>query len=77
MHLVGAEAVFLQPQREVEHVFVGRAGVGGDEIRDQVLFLACLLGVFLEELFEFVVSADARFHHLGEWRGFGVFRRNF
>lgn len=52
LHLVGVEAVFLQPQHKVEHVFVGCAGVGGDEIRDQVLFLACLFGVFLEELFE-------------------------
>ena len=46
LHLVGTEAVFLQPQREVEHVFVRRAGVRGDEIQDQVLFLARFLGVF-------------------------------
>lgn len=26
LHLISAEAVFLQPQREVEHVFVRRAG---------------------------------------------------
>ena len=40
LHLVGAKAVLLQPQREFEHVAIGRAGMRGDEVGNQVLLLA-------------------------------------
>ena len=58
------ETVLLQPQRELQHVLIGGAGVRGDEIGDQVLLLARLLGVAVEQFLEPVVGADARLHHL-------------
>jgi hypothetical protein len=42
LHLVGTEAVLLEPERQVHHVLVTGARVGGDEVRDQVLLLAGL-----------------------------------
>jgi hypothetical protein len=42
LHLVGLEAVALEPEREVHHVLVAGARVRGDEVRDQVLLLAGL-----------------------------------
>ena len=61
LHLVGTVAVFLQPQRELEHVLVGRAGMRGDEVRDQVLLFAGRLREAVEELLELVVRADPGF----------------
>ena len=43
---------------------IARAGMRGDEIRNEVLLLARLLRVLVEQLLEFVVGADARLHHL-------------
>jgi hypothetical protein len=48
LHLVGAVAVLLEPQRKLEHVIVGRARVRCDEVRDQVLLLARALRVPVE-----------------------------
>jgi hypothetical protein len=42
LHLVGLEAVALEPERQVHHVLVAGARVRGDEVRDQVLLLAGL-----------------------------------
>src|SRR5690606_10141675 len=39
LHLVGAKAVALEPQRQVHHVLIRGARVGGDEVGDQVLLL--------------------------------------
>ena len=50
----------------VQHVVVGRARVRGDEVRDQVLLLAGLSRVPVEQLLEPVVGADARLQHLGQ-----------
>ncbi len=50
--------------------------MGGDEVGDQVLLLARLFGVFVEQLLELVVAAHARLHHLGERPLLGVFRRD-
>ena len=50
LHLIGAEAVLLEPDREREHVLVGGARVRRDEVRDQVLLLARLRAVAIEEL---------------------------
>ena len=74
LHLVGAEAVALEPQGEVHHVFIGGAGVGGDEVRDEVLLLARFLRVLLEHLLEAVVAADAGLHHLVQRAALGVLR---
>ena len=48
-------------------------GVGGDEVQDQVPCLVGFFGVFLEHLFEFVVDANAGFHHFRERPVLGVF----
>ncbi|MGY4341239.1 hypothetical protein ACVWW3_006145 [Bradyrhizobium sp. LM2.9] len=61
--MIGAIAVLLEPEREVHHVLVGRAGMRRDEIRDQVTFLAGLFGRGIEHPLELVVGADARLHH--------------
>ena len=76
LHLVGAEAVALEPQGQVHHVFVGGAGVGRDEVRDQVLLLARLFRELLEHALEAVVGADARLHHLVERAFLGMLRGN-
>jgi hypothetical protein len=64
----------LQPERQVEHVLVGGAGVGGDEVGDQVLFLAGFFREAVEHLLEALVGAHARLHHLRQRALFGVFR---
>src|SRR5471030_192683 len=74
LHLVGAEAVALEPQGQVHHVFVGGARVGGDEVRNQVLLFPGFLGVLLEHALELVIAANARLHHLVERTFLGVFR---
>ena len=61
LDLIGAEAVALQPERQLQHVLVGGAGVGGDEVRDQVLLLAGLPRVAVEQLLESIVGADPGF----------------
>src|SRR5215469_794483 len=63
LHLVGTEAVLLQPQGELEHVLVARTRMGRDEVRDEVLLLAGLARVAVEQLLEAVVGADPRLHH--------------
>ena len=42
LHLVGAEAVALEPEGQVHHVFIAGARVGRDEVRNQELLLAGL-----------------------------------
>src|SRR5471032_1344769 len=74
LHLIGAETVALEPQGQVHHVFIGGAGVGGDEVRNQVLLLARFLGILLEHALELVIAANARLHHLVERTFLGVFR---
>ena len=74
LHLVGAEAVVLQPERQIEHVFIGRARMGGNEVRNQILLLARFLRKFLEQFLESLVSAQAGLHHLGKRPALGVFR---
>ncbi len=48
----------------------------GDEVRDQVLLLARLFRELLEHLFEAIVGADARLHHLGQRPFFSMLRCN-
>ena len=76
LHLVGAVAVLLEPQREVHHVLIRRARMRRDEIRDQVIFLAGLFRGGVEHLLEAVVGADARLHHLVERAALGVLGRD-
>ena len=76
LHSIGLEAVPLEPERELQHVFFGRAGVGRDEVGDQILLLAGLGGVLLEEPFELVVGAHAGLHHLRQRPLCQVLRRN-
>ena len=74
LHLVGPEAVALEPQRQVHHVFVGGARVRGNEVRNQVLLFPGFLGVLLEHALELVIAADARLHHLVERTFLGMLR---
>ncbi len=76
LHLIELEAVCFNPERHVHHVFIRGARVGGDEVGDQVLLLARLFGILVEQLLEAVVAAHARLHHLGERALLGVFRRD-
>ena len=76
LHLVGAETVFLQPHRQMHHVFIARAGVGCDEVRNQILLLASLSAVLVKHLFEAVVAADAWLHHHRQRTAFGVLGRD-
>ena len=64
LHLVRTEAVLLEPQRQLEHVIIGGARMGRDEVRDQVLLLARLLRELVEQLLEPVVGTHAGLHHL-------------
>ena len=77
LHLVGAKTIFLQPHREVHHVFVTRAGMRRDEVGNQVLLFASLGAVLVKHLLEAVVRANARLHHHGKRAALGVLRRNF
>ena len=74
LHLVCTKAIFLEPDRQVHHVFVAGARVGCDEIGNEVLLLADFSRKPVEHLFELVIAADARLHHLGEWPLLGVLR---
>ncbi len=76
LDLIGAIAVLLQPQREVHHVLVGGAGMGGDEVGDEEVLLPRRLHRRVEQLLETVVGADARLHHLGERALLGVLGRD-
>ena len=63
LHLVQAEVIAFEPQREVEHVLITRAWMRGDEVGNQVLLFARFFGVLLKHLFETVVRAHFGFHH--------------
>ncbi|MND76183.1 hypothetical protein D3C80_678240 [compost metagenome] len=76
LHLIQLEAVGLDPERHVHHVFIRGARVGRDEVGDQVLLLARLFGILVEQLLEAVVAAHARLHHLGERALLGVLGRD-
>ncbi len=60
LHLVGPKAVFFQPDRQMQHVFIGGAGVGGDEVGDQKLLFARLCGELVKQRLELVISCQCR-----------------
>ena len=76
LDLVSLEAVALEPDGQVHHVFIGGAGVGCDEVRDKVLLFAGFFAELLKHLFEAVIRANARLHHLGQGPRLGVLGRN-
>ncbi|MNV18346.1 hypothetical protein D3C71_1091680 [compost metagenome] len=47
-----------------------------DEVRDQILLFPRLFGIGIKQLFETVVAAHARLHHLRQWAFFRVLRGN-
>ena len=61
LYLIGSKTVLLEPQCELEHVLIAGAGVSGDEVRNQILFLARLLRVLVEQLLEPVVAPTPGF----------------
>ena len=77
LHLIGAETIFFQPDGQVHHVFVAGAGVGRDEIGDQVLLFARLGAVLVKQLLEAVVAANAGLHHFGQGARLGVLGGDF
>ncbi len=76
LHLIEPEVSLLEPQGQIEHVLIRCSGVRGDEIRNQILLLACFLRILVEQQLELVVGADARLHHVRQRPVFGMFRRN-
>ena len=60
----------------MHHVFVAGAGVGGDEVRNQILLLAGLGAVLVKHLFEALVAANAGLHHHRQGAAFGVLGRD-
>jgi hypothetical protein len=76
LHLIEPEVVALEPERQIEHIQIGRSRMRGDEVRDQVLLLARLLREFVEHRLERVVARNRRLHHVRQRPGFGVLRRN-
>ncbi len=74
LHLVRAEAILLQPDRQVHHVFITGARVGGNEVGNQKLLLARLFAELFEQLLEAVIAANTRLHHLIERAGLGMLR---
>ena len=77
LHLIQVEAAFLEPDRQIEHVFIRAAGMGGNEVRDQVLLLAGFTRVLIKQFLEAVVAAHAGLHHLRQRAFFGMLRRDF
>ncbi|OIQ63530.1 hypothetical protein GALL_549290 [mine drainage metagenome] len=55
----------------MHHVFIGGAGVGSNKVGNQKLLFPRLQRVLVKQRLEFVIAADARFHHLaqGAWLG--------
>ncbi len=63
LHLIRPEIIPFQPQGQIEHVLVGGAGMSGNKVRDQILFLAGFSGIEVEQFLEPVKAANSRFHH--------------
>ncbi len=74
LHLVETEAMFLQPQRQVHHIFITGSRMGGDKVRDQILFFTRLLRIGIKQFFKAVVAAHPRLHHLRQRPLFGMLR---
>ena len=64
LYLIRTEPVGLEPHRQVHHVFVAGTWVSRDKVRHQELFLTGLLTKLIKQLFELIVAANARLHHL-------------
>ena len=67
LNLIGAKAVFLEPNGQVHHVFVAGAWVRCNEVRHQELFLASFCTELVKHALELVIRPYAGLHHLGEW----------
>ncbi len=74
LDLVGTKFVALEPERQVDHVLIPGARMCGDEVGDQILFLAGLLGVGVKQGLEAIVGSDAGFHHVTKGPVLGMFR---
>ncbi|CDK65720.1 hypothetical protein [Klebsiella pneumoniae IS10] len=74
LHLVETEAMLLQPQRQVHHIFITGPRMSGDKVRDQILLFTRLLRIGVEQLFKAVVAAHSRLHHLRQRSLFGMLR---
>ena len=66
----------LEPHGQVHHVFVARTWVSRNKVRHQELFLTRLFTKLIEQLFELIVAANARLHHLRQRPHLGMLWRN-
>ena len=66
LDLVSAETIFLEPHRQMHHVFIAGARMRGDEIRNLELLFTRLGTELVKHAFEPVISANPWLHHLIE-----------
>ena len=76
LNLVRPETISFEPQRQIQHVFISRTRVTGDEIRDEVLLFPSFCRELVEHCFERIVGPNTRLHHFVERTRFGMFWRN-
>ena len=74
--LVGMKAVALEPDCQMHHVFVGRARMRGNEIRNEILLLSRLDAEFMKQLLETAIGADLRLHHHAQGASLGMLGGN-
>ena len=76
LHLIGAEAIFLQPQGQIHHVLIGRTRMRRDEIRNQILLFARFFTKAIKQLLESIIRPNPRLHHLRQRAAFGMLWRD-
>ena len=76
LHLVGSKAIALAPKRKRHHVPQGGARVRGDEIGNEILFLARLAREAFKQHAELLEGSNAGLSHLFERPGLTVLRRD-
>ena len=77
LHLLRHVSLPVEPLRQLDRILQGAAGVGGDEVGDQVLVLAVAaveLEVLLPELF---IDLDVWLTHIVQGVGGAVLGRTF
>ena len=77
LHLVGAVVVALEEQGQVDHRVQVAAWMAGDVVRDEVLLFAGGFRLLVERAGEFFEVVVARFFHLVQHAGVGVFGGDF
>ena len=76
LHLIQAETMLFKPQRQIHHIFIPRAGVGGNKVWDQILLFTGLLRIGIKQLLKAIVAAHTRLHHFRQRSLFRMLRGN-